>query len=60
MGAKTNAKRKWEDSKLRGIKEEKKRVDVHSNKRRKIITMCNGQKSDFSVFLWALLDHHYC
>lgn len=49
IGSKTNAKRKWGDGKFRGIWEEKKRVDTHSNRRRKIIIMSDGQKW-FSCF----------
>lgn len=45
---KTNVKTK-DKGKLRELREGEKRVDIHSNKRRKIITMPSGQKSDFSA-----------
>lgn len=57
MGTEMNAKRKWGDGKLREKREGKK--DTHYNKSN-IITMRSGPKSDFSVFLGALLDIHYC
>lgn len=47
MGTKTNAKTKWGAGKLSGIKEGGKRVAIHSNKRRKIITTLNGQRVIF-------------
>lgn len=47
MGTKTNAKTKWGAGKFSGIKEGGKRVAIHSNKIRKIITTLNGQRVIF-------------
>ena len=59
MGTKPNAKTKSGGWKISWDKRKEKRVDIHRNKRRKVITVPNGLKSDFLGFLWACWAHHY-
>lgn len=60
MGAKTNAKRKWEDGKLRGIKEEKKEQIYIAIKEEKSLQCAMDRKVTFLFFFGPSYTHHYC